>query len=974
MMLFALLALRANQAVSTDALVDSVWGEKRTGADNRLNISIMRLRKVLAPLRESGLEVRTVQGGYLLALRPGELDLEVFESQVRDGRRALADGDPARASDLLADALGLWRGPPLAEVAFEDFAQSEIRRLEEMRVSALEARIDADLRLGRHAQLISELESHFTEHPTREGVAAQLMTALYRSGRQADALEVYHRTRAHLAEQLGLELGPALHTLQAQILEHAPELNPSLPPESTRLSPAAAPPWALSLREIPLIGRERELAEVAALLADADIAVLTLTGTGGTGKTSLALEAARRAIPTFAGDVVVVELASIVDPAQVLAEIVRTLELQLSTSEGPLATLKRVLRSRRTLLVLDNFEHVLDAAVTIAELVQTCPSLTVLVTSRAPLRLGCERVYPVSTLEHPDPTRHHTAAGVARSPAVALFVERARSRTPDFALTDANAASVASLSAYLGGLPLGLELAASLAGVFSPGAILNRMKSTATISGTTARRDAAARHATLQATIDWSYRLLSDDQRVLFAHLGVFLAGFTFAAAESALDGRSASAFGDFQALLDHGLVLGSAQQPGEPRFEMLEPIRQYALERLEEGGDLDHALMRHAGYYARFAESAERALRSADQQDWIAALDAELANLRAVLQRCEQIGAIDLGLRIAGALDGYFGTRDLASEIQPWLASVLERYHANTPERVKALHALGTTACWVGDFDTARQALDECLDLLAQTDDARLVAETEAQRARADYMASDAAGAAIHSARARALAPPTGDRWTRLVVLMLLVGATDDYDVARRDSEEALCLARALGDRLWPGWLNSNLAYHALVAGDIETARRSNDQGLVDAGRLGPTDLRAVLTCQAAMIRLIDGQDYPAAERELRWALAVASRTGDREFIRETLNGLAVIACQAGDADQAATLAAAAEALYDHPRSPLAELIRQRFLGSLPDAALAGCDPSTGARTTPARIDALISSLTASAASDVPSDGAHVA
>ena len=493
------------------------------------------------------------------------------------------------------------------------------------------------------------------------------------------------------------------------------------------------------------------------------------------------------------------------------------------------------------------------------------------------------------------------------------------------------------------------------AGVFSPDAILSRLKSAATTSSAIGRRDAPSRHATLQATIDWSYQLLSVEQRVLFARLGVFLGGFTFAAAEAVLEGPTASLVEDFQALLDHGLVLRGSRKAGEPRFEMLEPIRQYALECLHESGWLEDTLTRHASYYAGFAESTESSLQSANQEVWVDALDAEQANLRAVLQRCEEIGAIEEGLRVAGALIGYWGMRDLVGEIQAWLAPALKRYHASTPVRAKALHALGATASWVGDFNAARRALDECLSIITHTDDARLAAETEAQKARADCMARDMAGAAFHAARARALAPPNGDKWTRLIVLLLLVAATDDYQEARRDSEEALSLSRMLGDRLWPGWLNSNLAYHALVAGDIETARRSNDRAVVDTSRQGPALLKASLALNAAMIRLIEGNDYPAAERELRWALAVARRTGDREFIRETLNGLAAIAHQTGDVDRAATLAAAAKALYDHPDSPLDELIRQRFLDSSPDAALAGCDPITGTKLTPATVDALV-------------------
>ena len=228
--LLAFLLLNANRAVSADVLTDAVWGADRSGSDNRLQMAITRLRRALSPIdRSDGPVLRTVSGGYLFSIQPGELDADVFRERFQAGRRALERGDPARASDVLGEALELWRGPPLAEVAFENFAQAEIRHLEELHLTALETRIDADLRLGRHAELTGELESHVVQHPTREGLAGQLMTALYRSGRQADALDVYQRTRTHLATDLGLEPGPALKSLQSNILEQAPALEPAGP-------------------------------------------------------------------------------------------------------------------------------------------------------------------------------------------------------------------------------------------------------------------------------------------------------------------------------------------------------------------------------------------------------------------------------------------------------------------------------------------------------------------------------------------------------------------------------------------------------------------------------------------------------------------------------------------------------------------------------------------------------------------------
>jgi DNA-binding SARP family transcriptional activator/DNA-binding CsgD family transcriptional regulator len=294
--LLAFLLLHGNHAVSADAVIDAIWGSERDGAVNRLRVGVVRLRKALARLDgPDGSRLRTVSGGYVLDVRPNELDAETFAERVRDGLRALDEGDPTRASELLGDALGLWRGPPLAEVAFEDFAQAEIRRLEELRLTALETRIDADLQLGRHAGLIPELQALLADEPTRERVGGQLMRALYRSGRQADALEVYQRIRTRLAEDLGLEPGPAIRTIQEQVLSHDPALSRSVP--SSRRSVGVEPrdtsagvTAALAWHQTPLVERDAELVEIRDLVRRAArgiSSVLLVEGDAGVGKTRL---------------------------------------------------------------------------------------------------------------------------------------------------------------------------------------------------------------------------------------------------------------------------------------------------------------------------------------------------------------------------------------------------------------------------------------------------------------------------------------------------------------------------------------------------------------------------------------------------------------------------------------------------------------------------------------------------------------
>src|SRR5919201_6414616 len=477
--LLAILLLEANKVVSADHLVDSLWGENPPEtARNTLQVYVSQLRKLL-----SAGALETAPPGYRLVVDPDAVDLLRFERRAVRGRTALAAGDAATAAEELAEALALWRGPPLADLAWEQFAQAEILRLDELHLVTLEDRIDADLALGRHAALVAELERLIAENPFRERLRAQLMLALYRAGRQADALAVYQRTRPTLVDELGIEPGETLQQLERAILEHDPALDP----------PAARrPPQRVPVPPTPLLGREHELAALADLLRRDDVRLVTLTGRGGIGKTRLSLELARRLAPEFRDGSAAAFLATIHDPAPVPRTILHAVGVQEAVQD-PEEALLRVLAGAELLLLVDNFEQVLPAAGPVARLLESAPGLNVVATSRARLRIAGEHEFSVPPL--------------ADDEAAELFVARAQAAKPDFAVSEQNAAAVAQLCARVDGLPLAIELAAARTKLLPPAAMLSRLGNRLELL-TGGRRDAPQHQQTLRTTLDWSYNLL----------------------------------------------------------------------------------------------------------------------------------------------------------------------------------------------------------------------------------------------------------------------------------------------------------------------------------------------------------------------------------------------------------------------------------------------------------------------------------
>ena len=864
--LLAVLLLDANSVVSGDRLIDALWGDSPPEtARNTIQVYISQLRKLLP---ESALE--TAPPGYRLVIEPDNVDLFEFIRLSEEGRTALGAGDAAGGADTLRAALALWRGAPLADLAWEPFAQAEIVRLEELRLAALEDRIDADLALGRHGQLIGELEQLVAEHPLKERLRAQLMLALYRSGRQADALAVYQRARRTLVDELGIEPSDSLKQLELAILAHDPALSLD--------APLAAPP---SPRQVPtpptpLLGRESELAALADLVRREDARLVTLTGIGGIGKTRLALELVRRLAPEFQHGSAVVTLATLREPELVARTILEALAIP-EAGQDPEEVLTAELQGTELLLLVDNFEQVLPAAGSIARLLDTTPGLKVIVTSRAPLHVAAEREFPVPPL--------------ADDEAAELFIARAHAANPNFVLSERNAGAVAEICTRLEGLPLAIELAAARTKLLPPVALLSRLGNRLELL-TGGRRDAPQHQQTLRMTLDWSYDLLEPDAQRLFARLGVFAGGCTLESAE-AVCGGDGSVLEGLAALVDESLVRQRETDTGEPRFSMLEIVREYALERLSGSGDGDETRRRHLEHFVSLAEEAEPKLADRDQIAWFARLEDEHDNLRAALAFALDSDDPSSALRLAVGVRGFGQIHGYLVEGRQALESAL----AATPDvpselRAKALNLSGILAGEQGEFDTAR------LRFRAALEDAHVVGSTHV----------------ISSA---------------LVNLGNLAFFGGDLDAARDLFKESIEYFASLDDIRGQALAKENVGLMALTADDVPEAVTWLTAALELAREVGD-DREIGAASRSLAAAMIELGDSAQATSLLAESLALARELGEPHGIAVCLDTFAGLAATAGEVDRAATLfgaSDAARASIGAQRQPDHQILYDRWL-----------------------------------------------
>ncbi len=872
--LFAVLLLHANEVVSRARLVDALWGDRPPEkAANALQVAVHGLRKVLGHDR-----VVTHGAGYRLRVEPGELDLERF---TRVCERARAER-PAAAAETLRDGLSLWRGRALADLEGTPFIDAQRERLEELRLSALERRIDADLELARHAELVPELEALVREHPYRERAREQLMLALYRAGRQTEALAVYQNARKALVDELGLDLSPQLQQLEAAILRHDPSLEPRRPP-GRYAGYLPAPPSRL-------IGRGLELVAVTAVLRDPDVRLVTLTGPGGSGKTRLAIAAGEELQRDYEDGVFFVDLSSLDAPELVPGTIAGVLGVEEASRQAIEQSLKDALRERQLLLVLDNFERVEAAGRFVSELLAIGRGVKVLATSRTALRLSGEHEYPVPPLPVPRPGESEDVDALGRNAAVELFVSRARAARHEFALTRHNGLAIAEICRALDGLPLALELAAARTKVLSPEELLIRLEHRLDVL-TAGPRDVPERQQTLRAAIDWSYELLGPRTRELFASSAVFAGGFTLEAAAAVCD----TDIDGVAELVEHNL-LRREELLEAVRFRMLETIREYAFERLAQSPREEEVRRKFAEHFLALAELGEPNLTGADAGPWLERFEREHDNFRTALTWAGSRGRTEVELRLASALQVFWRLRGHLHEGRTRLEAALGRGHdAPAVVQAKALHALGILVARQGDHDQARDLFEEALALFGEAGDEDRAARTLAELATLALLTEDYERATELYEETIPLFRERGDLRTLMVALANLASVANlqaDHDRARTLGEEALSLAREQGAKDSAAILLHNLGRAALAQDRADDAGRLFVESLALGQELGYKENVAYCVEGCGELAAVRGEAHTAARllgagMGLLERLGVPLEAGEREGYERTIEVL---------------------------------------------------------------------------------------
>ncbi|WP_370616073.1 BTAD domain-containing putative transcriptional regulator [Mumia qirimensis] len=870
--LVARLALAVPHAVAADTLVDDLWGDDPPrNAHNALQSIVSRTRARLP----DGVVVSHANG-YRLALDPDDVDAHRFTTLMRDGRSA--------------DALALWGGHALEGLDDAPFVGPAATALEERRLATLEETYAGELESGTYdpATVVAELSGLVDAHPYRERLWTALIRALAVTGRTPDALAAYERMRVRLADDLGLDPSPAAQQLQQAILVG------EVPARTPAVKQAARSRSNLRTALTSFVGRDRAVAELSALVTSNRL--VTLVGPGGAGKTRLAVETASRVAASYPDGVWMIELAAVTDPADILDAVVGALDLREvvvldRSAERRVDDRTRVveaLAGRSVLLVADNCEHVVaDVAAVTEDLLHALPDLRVVATSREPLDLVGEVVLPVAPLDVPaDGTKPLEAL---EHSAVDLFVQRARAAAPSFVLDDASLPAVLEICRRLDGQPLALELAAARLRTLTAAQVAARLGDRFRLL-TGGSRTALPRHRTLRAVVEWSWDLLADDERELAERIAVFPAGISVPAAAAIAGIDEPGALDLLTALADKSLLAPAADNLGEPRFRMLETLREYGADRLVERGEADAVRRAHLAYFRSLAHELEPRLRRREQLEALAVLDDERGNLLAAMSYAIDVGDGASAAWITADLAWYFSLRGQHDEIADLSTRVLAM-DVQLPPTPELVCVAMRFIAQIDDSDSqaGRDALveritmlraDPGLDREAPTVTVILVAADLFSTfgddvGRADVSVIDLSAGLEHP-----------DPWVRSAVRFVRLAWQDNAGAATRGSYDDLADAlegfREVGDRWGLAMGESTLAAAYERAGEFDDARSHLRSAISLLTELGADRDAVQLRTRLVWLAVVDlehtGADVATLRRDLTDVVEEARASGHRE------------------------------------------------------------------------------------------------
>jgi predicted ATPase/DNA-binding SARP family transcriptional activator/DNA-binding CsgD family transcriptional regulator len=909
--LVKLLALAPGHRLHREQAIGLLWPNLgRMAASNNLRQALHSARQALEPDLPASSRYLASRDESLMLCPEGSLwvDVEAFEQTASTAR---SSRDPA----AYEAALILYAGELLPTDRYEEWAEQHRRRLRETYLSLLVGLARLHEQRTDRESAAEALRILISEEPTCEEAHVSLMRLYALSGSKGDALAQYGQLEDILAKKLDTEPAASSRAFREEIAadRFPPWETPSL--GSAPKKPPEAAKHNLPTPRTSFVGRQREIVESKRELAMTRL--LTLTGVGGSGKTRLALEVARDLIGAYPDGVWLVELAPLSEGKLVPQAVARTMRVREQPGRPLIDALTEALHKKSTLLVLDNCEHLTDSVAHLADkLLNSCSRLRVLSTSRKTLEVEGEVVRRISSLSVPDTDRLPAAGELMRYDAVRLFAERTRLRLSAFEITPHNVTAVAEVCTKLEGIPLAIELAAARMDVLTAEQIARRLDRA--LGLLTGGRTELARHRTLRATLDWSFELLSEPERKLFCRLSVFTGGWTLEAAEAVGAGGGIEE-GDvvelFLMLVDKSLVVSEAEEGGF-RYGMLEPLRQYARERLEESGE-DQAIKRtHAQYFLALAEEAEPKLWESGDKAWFGRLEKEHDNMRAALSWTLEHGEAELALRLGGALRWFWRARGYYGEGRRWLERALcEEGRTSAGARAKALDGVGWLASEQHDIDRVQAAAEEGLELSEEAgiggvilaDFKNLLGEAAWLRGdyeRASELFEESLGLHREARNNRGVA------WS-VCSLAVVSGERGDYERAKELYEEGIALSRKMGGALPLGDLLISAGYVYLLEGDHERATALNEEAAQLYRKRGSRGgLRYALDNLgwAALVR----EDHERARALHEESLVLCKEIGDKFIGSASLEGLACSAASRGEAQRAARLFGGAATLRE--------------------------------------------------------------